>query len=44
MTKIGVEENIDGEKINNEKNDKDNEKVDEILAPSGTKQPVRISY
>jgi hypothetical protein len=35
MTKIGVEENVDGENINNEKIEKNDEKIDEILAPSG---------
>ena len=35
MTKVGVEENVDGENINNEKNDKNDEEIDEILAPSG---------
>jgi hypothetical protein len=35
MTKIGVEENVDGENINNEKIDKNDEEIDEILAPSG---------
>ena len=35
MTKIGVEENVDGEKIKNEKIDENDEEVDEILAPSG---------
>ena len=39
MTKIGVEEN--GGKIIDEKIDKNDGEVDEILAPSGQNQPVR---